>query len=157
MRVGVGRLPPANPMQVAEDDPLEVGNDDQTQVAEADPGPVMPNLDILLLTFILLLFLHVCFTSTLCQGVLSCEEVCARATLAECPPLRGERASRASFTFELTIHCLRNEFRGLRCSGNAHSASKLRFGEFGREFCLESSSGNAPYGSRARAGFGSRA
>ena len=44
-------------MQVAEDDPLEVGNDDQTQMAEADPGPVMPNLDILLLTFILLLFL----------------------------------------------------------------------------------------------------
>ena len=34
-----------------------MGNHDQTQVAEADPGPVMPNLDILLLTFILLLFL----------------------------------------------------------------------------------------------------
>ena len=28
-----------------------------TQVAEADPGPVMPNLDTLLLKFILLLFL----------------------------------------------------------------------------------------------------
>ena len=57
MCVGMGRLPPANPMQVVEDDPLEVGNGDQMQVAEADPGQVMPNLDILLLTFILLLFL----------------------------------------------------------------------------------------------------
>ena len=44
-------------MQVAEDELLEVGNDDRTQVAEANPGPVLPNLDILLLTLILLLFL----------------------------------------------------------------------------------------------------
>ena len=57
MCVGMGRLPPANPKQVVEDVPLEVGNGNQTQVAEADPGPVMPNLNILLLTFILLLFL----------------------------------------------------------------------------------------------------
>ncbi len=45
----MGRLPPVSPTQVAEDDPLEMGNDDQMQVVEADPGPVMPNLDILLL------------------------------------------------------------------------------------------------------------
>ena len=39
-------------MEVAEDDPLQVGNDVQMQVAVADPGPLMPNLDILLLTSI---------------------------------------------------------------------------------------------------------
>ena len=44
--VGMGRLPPANPMQLAKN---ELGSDDQTLVAEADPGPVMPNLIILLL------------------------------------------------------------------------------------------------------------
>ena len=38
MRVGLSRLPPANPLQVAEDDVSKMG-DDQVQVAEAELGP----------------------------------------------------------------------------------------------------------------------
>ena len=54
---GHGQVASCYLIKVVGNDPLEVGNGDQTQVAEADPGPVMPNLDILLLTLILLFFL----------------------------------------------------------------------------------------------------